>query len=309
MANGQLDRSTLAQIDGEPGDLLRRDAAPYWNALQRDFKRDMGFPIMVTEAYRSLETSRSYFFGRYRKTTAKTSLWYEGSYWVKIPGKDAAAIPGRSKHGDGLAVDVNVYSFTSAAYAWLARNAGRYGFGNKQGTADGEPWHWVFGETRPSITPAALDTEEIDDMPEYKDWSKESRDQLFLDLFGGGRQIQNWKGQFVGVGDIIRATEAIAERASAAAVSASDAVTPGIPGVKHEGATLAMARYGAELVQQVLKAQGEDVPGQDMNEEAIAEHLLPSLLAAIAKLPAGSVEAIAKATVAQLGKSISDTPV
>jgi hypothetical protein len=167
MANGQLDISQLMQISGEPGDLLRSDAARYWNALQVDFRKAMGYGLTVNEAYRPLGTQRTYFFGRYRKTTAKTSLWYEGSYWVKLPGVPAASIPGRSKHGDALAVDVDIYSFGSAAYQWLSRNAGLYGFGNAQGRADGEPWHWVFGESRASISLAGYDLTPIgsDDMP------------------------------------------------------------------------------------------------------------------------------------------------
>jgi hypothetical protein len=171
MANGQLDISQLSQIDGEPGDLLRADACGYWNALQRDFRHAMGYGIQVREAYRPLGTQIGYFVTRYTKTSRNTGLYYDGTFWVKKPGVPAAARPGTSKHGDGLAVDVNVDSFTSPAYRWLAANAGRYGFGNNQGRNDGEPWHWVFGETRPTINiaPAGLNTQEIDDMPSAKE--------------------------------------------------------------------------------------------------------------------------------------------
>ncbi|MBF4625530.1 M15 family metallopeptidase [Clavibacter sp. VKM Ac-2872] len=162
MANGQLDTRTLAQIDGEPGDLLRADACGYWNALQRDFRKAMGYGLGVREAYRPLATQIAYFVTRYAKTSRNTGLWYDGTYWVKKAGVPAAARPGTSKHGDGLAVDATIDSFTSPAYRWMAANADRYGFGNNQGRNDGEPWHWVFGETRPTIQPASVGSQAID---------------------------------------------------------------------------------------------------------------------------------------------------
>jgi hypothetical protein len=53
------------------------------------------------------------------------------------------AIPGRSKHEKGLAVDFGVngraiQSRGDAAFQWLAANAGRFGFSN----LPSEPWHW-----------------------------------------------------------------------------------------------------------------------------------------------------------------------
>jgi LAS superfamily LD-carboxypeptidase LdcB len=53
------------------------------------------------------------------------------------------ARPGASKHEQGLAVDLSwngsvINSRSSPAFAWLAANAGRYGFAN----LPSEPWHW-----------------------------------------------------------------------------------------------------------------------------------------------------------------------
>lgn len=53
------------------------------------------------------------------------------------------AIPGRSKHEQGLAVDFTcngqiIQSRSSACFQWLAANAGSYGFAN----LPSEPWHW-----------------------------------------------------------------------------------------------------------------------------------------------------------------------
>jgi hypothetical protein len=203
MVNGTLDTSTLVQIDGEPGDLLRRDAAGYWNALQRDFRRDMGFGLGVREAYRPLAVQIGYFVTRYSKTSRNTGLYYDGSYWVKKAGVPAAARPGTSKHGDGLAVDAAIDSFTSPAYRWLAANAGRYGFGNNQGKNDGEPWHWVFGETRPSVAPAALDTEEID-MPITND----EIERIAQNVWNVARENPANANKLTKTGDLLRYGEA-----------------------------------------------------------------------------------------------------
>ena len=55
------------------------------------------------------------------------------------------AIPGRSKHEQGLAIDftINGHTLTTSdgAYRWMVANAGSYGFVN----LPGEPWHWSVG--------------------------------------------------------------------------------------------------------------------------------------------------------------------
>lgn len=56
------------------------------------------------------------------------------------------AIPGRSKHEQGLAVDFScngamIQSRSSECFVWLAANAGSYGWVN----LPSEPWHWSVG--------------------------------------------------------------------------------------------------------------------------------------------------------------------
>ena len=57
----------------------------------------------------------------------------------------ATAIPGRSKHEQGLAIDFTIGGHTlrssDAAYSWMMANAGRFGFAN----LPGEPWHFSAG--------------------------------------------------------------------------------------------------------------------------------------------------------------------
>ncbi|MPY95292.1 MAG: hypothetical protein GEV08_20235 [Acidimicrobiia bacterium] len=58
--------------------------------------------------------------------------------WRKPSGACAVptAVPGTSLHEQGLAVD---FQDLPGAWAWLAANAGRFGFAN---TIPSEPWHW-----------------------------------------------------------------------------------------------------------------------------------------------------------------------
>jgi D-alanyl-D-alanine carboxypeptidase len=74
-----------------------------------------------------------------RTTNGCPDVWTAPSSSCRVP----TAIPGRSLHEVGLAVDMTtakktISSRTSPAYKWLAANAGRYGFVN----LPAEPWHW-----------------------------------------------------------------------------------------------------------------------------------------------------------------------
>jgi D-alanyl-D-alanine carboxypeptidase len=66
-------------------------------------------------------------------------IWTAPSSSCRVP----TAIPGRSLHEIGLAIDMtsgkrSISDRKSAAFKWLAANAGRYGFVN----LPSEPWHW-----------------------------------------------------------------------------------------------------------------------------------------------------------------------
>lgn len=60
----------------------------------------------------------------------------------RLPGYYPAALPGYSKHQNGVAFDIRVHgSYDSDEYLWLARNATAHGFLR---TVSGEPHHWEF---------------------------------------------------------------------------------------------------------------------------------------------------------------------
>ena len=86
-------------------------------------------PLCVTDSYRS----------------------YAGQVSVYRRKPALAAVPGTSKHGLGIAVDLGCGAerFGSDTYRWLKANAGRFGWYHpswaEPGGATPEPWHWEFG--------------------------------------------------------------------------------------------------------------------------------------------------------------------
>lgn len=76
-------------------------------------------------------------------------VWWR-SYYCSTGHCELAASPGTSKHGLGRAVDFQdqngELTFTSSGYAWLTKNAARFGFSQRpasqQGGSSAEAWHW-----------------------------------------------------------------------------------------------------------------------------------------------------------------------
>ena len=126
--NGQVPRSALCSLRGEPGESLRPRAAASFNALSLAFEKDNGRPLCVTDSYRS----------------------YDEQVAVKASRGRWAATPGRSEHGLGLAVDLcgGVDRFGTTAHRWMQSNAPRFGWVHPSwAQANGslpEPWHWEF---------------------------------------------------------------------------------------------------------------------------------------------------------------------
>lgn len=108
--------------------LLRCDAAQSFAALDQAFFDRFGRRSCVTDSYRT-------FAEQVRLYAVKPAL---------------AAVPGRSNHGWGLALDLcgGAQSFDSPEYFWLTANAPAFGWSNPQWARRGgsreEPWHWEF---------------------------------------------------------------------------------------------------------------------------------------------------------------------
>ena len=127
-ANGFLDRSALCPLDGAPGHALRADAAAAFNRMTAAALADRGTRLCVNDSYRS----------------------YAGQVSVFRRKPRLAAVPGTSRHGLGIAVDLGCGGerFGSATYRWLKANAPRYGWvhpawAEPRGSMP-EPWHWEY---------------------------------------------------------------------------------------------------------------------------------------------------------------------
>ena len=166
-SNGLILPRELTQLRGEPGDLMRSDAARQFDALTVEFRKYFGKGLVVREAYRSLAEQRRLRDGWLRR----------------LPGFNPAAVPGTSVHGWGLAVDLasGVNRFGSAEHNWMLIVAQRYGFDNWRGRADGEAWHWEFGNIRPSIEVADNDITPIDNTDSTEPQIiKKRRSEMFI---------------------------------------------------------------------------------------------------------------------------------
>jgi hypothetical protein len=127
-ANGFLDRASLCPLDGAPGHALRADAAAAFNRMTAASLAERGERLCVNDSYRSYAGQVSMFRRKPR----------------------LAAVPGTSRHGLGVAVDIGCGGerFGSATYRWLKANAGRFGWVHPAWAEPGgsmpEPWHWEY---------------------------------------------------------------------------------------------------------------------------------------------------------------------
>ncbi|GAB2497372.1 hypothetical protein GCM10027063_40830 [Promicromonospora xylanilytica] len=127
-ANGRIPAGALCPLQFAPGHLLRCDAAERLTALSVEFEKEFGYPIPLTDSYRS----------------------YAMQVAVQGSKPHLAAIPGTSNHGWGLAIDLDdpVAGGSSPEYVWLRLHAPDYGWDNpswaRLGGAKPEPWHFEF---------------------------------------------------------------------------------------------------------------------------------------------------------------------
>lgn len=162
--NGNVPAAILAPLDGQPHALLRRDAADAWNRGIADVKARTGIVLRVRGWNRTIAEQDRFFFERYEPRAIGSGpfgdvRWYKGRRYVRVRGA-AAAIPGTSNHGWGLAVDVedfgNVGQFGYPRRAQTIDILKRHGWTDDEGRGViQEPWHLVYDparDTKPSIT-------------------------------------------------------------------------------------------------------------------------------------------------------------
>ncbi|MFI0424048.1 D-alanyl-D-alanine carboxypeptidase family protein [Spongiactinospora sp. 9N601] len=123
--NGLIPGAYLCPLQ-QKGQELRADAAIAFVSLSEAYRRQFGKPICVTDSYRNLAEQQSIYYRR--------------------PG--FAAVPGRSNHGLGLAVDLcgGVQISGSAQFRWLEANGKQYGWIHPKWAYSSpfEPWHWEY---------------------------------------------------------------------------------------------------------------------------------------------------------------------
>jgi D-alanyl-D-alanine carboxypeptidase len=125
-ANGLLKTSDLCTL--WVGKLqLRADAAVSLAEMNQAFVARFGADMCITDAYRTLAEQR-------HLAATKGGL---------------AAVPGRSNHGWGLAIDLCRPEQTGKKWAWIKENGAVFGWENPKwalsgGSGPHEPWHWEY---------------------------------------------------------------------------------------------------------------------------------------------------------------------
>jgi len=155
-----------AQAISEPGHYLRPDAADAWERARKAF----GKRVLITDSLRPIEVQERIFRERYVAGnhagkpgyTNDVRTW-QGQKWTRKTGTAAAAVPGTSNHGGGVAVDVRTVRraedpahseavvFTSFndpdRLAWL-KAAKDHGWADDEGRAVNELWHMTYYPAR-----------------------------------------------------------------------------------------------------------------------------------------------------------------
>jgi hypothetical protein len=153
----QIALSDARGLETAPGYSLRDDAAIAWDRAVRKY----GKTVLLTGAWRSYETQERIFRERYRVGAHSPYGDYrswKGQTWGRVTGA-AAAVPGTSNHGGGIAVDVKTSrsagdpgydravvftSFGDPDRLEFLRKAAEFGWYDDEGRSVGELWHLTY---------------------------------------------------------------------------------------------------------------------------------------------------------------------
>lgn len=132
--NGQF---TAANTDPIPGGRLWPEAALTWNAMYAAFVADGGNPA---------------HFRPGGPASSARSIAQQRHFFANQP--PAAAQPGTSNHGWGIAVDCPF----ADAQAWIRRHGLRWGWSHDEGARVNEAWHFRYvGASRELLARLKLD--------------------------------------------------------------------------------------------------------------------------------------------------------
>jgi len=144
--NGKLPSKLLRPV--KCGGQMYGPAAAAFNEMY-DFAVTCGIKLRNVGDYRSYEQQLALFNQRYstddlgRKPTV-TRDWQGQKYYLR-PGMSPSSTPGKSNHGYGLAIDLDVT--TQKVLDWLCKNAPTYGFylqTSDTKSPEFEAWHWQY---------------------------------------------------------------------------------------------------------------------------------------------------------------------
>jgi D-alanyl-D-alanine carboxypeptidase len=121
--NGRIPSTELSPIDGT-SQRLWPPAARSFEAMRAAAAAD-GVTIGITDSYRSYDAQVD--------VAARKGLYSQGGL---------AAVPGTSRHGWGMALDLDL---DGTAQAWMREHGGQYGFVEN---VPRESWHWEYVPTR-----------------------------------------------------------------------------------------------------------------------------------------------------------------
>ncbi|MFJ4107879.1 M15 family metallopeptidase [Oerskovia enterophila] len=218
-ANGQIPAAALVKISS--GHLLRADAAAGFEAMSKAFRARFGYALGVSDGYRPLTGISTSAFS-YPHAYSQVGIFenrypslvslgvpdrrgpYKGKYWWRRPGTAAAAVPGTSNHGWGVALDLasNVNRLNSVENLWVRANSTRFGWvwpSWAQKFPSLEPWHYEFvgtvsfpvGGGTGSITTPTIPGAPAPITPE-DDMSAEAErkiDAIYAAIFEGGSSM------------------------------------------------------------------------------------------------------------------------
>lgn len=144
--NGKLPGKLLRPV--KCGGQMYVDAAEAFNRMY-DLATLAGIKLRNVGDYRSYAQQEALFRQRYStedlgRKPAVTREWDGRKYWLR-PGMSPSSTPGKSNHGLGLAIDLDVT--TTKVLDWLCTNAPQFGFymqTDDPSSPEFEAWHWQW---------------------------------------------------------------------------------------------------------------------------------------------------------------------
>lgn len=169
MVTLQIAKSQGIQLRSAPGFILRADAAA---AFDRTCTA-LGKRVLLTGAWRSFETQLRIFLERYEvgaHSPFNDYRKYDGKVWGRVRGA-AAAVPGSSNHGGGIAFDAKTrrvegdlpYEEAVVFTGWNDPDRLRFlelgrdnGWADDEGRQVNELWHITYYQSRDKFRGGAI---------------------------------------------------------------------------------------------------------------------------------------------------------